>query len=421
MGRLLLNNFGPINSCDISIDRFTVFTGPQAAGKSTIAKAIAYFRTLKDDLRDCIIKQQTTTVSAKLIKVFSTQMRHKFLQLFGSSRAMDNDMNMQYYYDDNTFIHVSLKMAEGSDYIAPKYIYIDFSKDIDDYLRSPHENTSKAELVNELNTLFHDDYDTIFIPAGRNLITLLTDQMNYLFTMMDEDQKKSIDYCTQKYVERILKIRSSFNSGIEGYIALKGKISTGPAINKCIELAHNILKGRYVFENGEEKLYLDNPKNRYVKINYTSSGQQEIVWLINILLYQLANEIKSFVIIEEPEAHLFPDAQKTITEIVSVFMGEQNAALVTTHSPYILGAVNNMVYANKIAGSKGAVNYESVKSILDKKTWIEKCGAFYVIDGLVSSCLEEDGVLIKNEIIDNASEIINMEYDSLFEIGEAKI
>ena len=137
MGRLLLNNFGPINSCDISIDRFTVFTGPQAAGKSTIAKAIAYFRTLKDDLRDCIIKQQTTTVSAKLIKVFSTQMRHKFLQLFGSSRAMDNDMNMQYYYDDNTFIHVSLKMAEGSDYIAPKYIYIDFSKDIDDYLTKP--------------------------------------------------------------------------------------------------------------------------------------------------------------------------------------------------------------------------------------------------------------------------------------------
>ena len=418
MKKLYLKNFGPIDSCEIIIEDFTILTGPQAAGKSTIAKAIAFFRTIKDDFCECLIKQKTTSIRTKLKTSVTTQIRHKFLQLFGSSRAMDSNMQMKYHFDEDTFISVTLKYTEGGDFISPKFIFLTFSENIEKYINTPHDAESKETIISDLNALFKDDYETIFVPAGRNLITLLTDQMNYLFTMMDAEQRKSIDYCTQKYVERILKIRPSFNSGIEKYIAIKGKGKLNSEINKCIELAQSVLKGKYVFENGEEKLYLNNNSSRYVKINYTSSGQQEIVWLINILLYQLANETKTFVIIEEPEAHLYPSAQKTISEIISVFMGHQNTALVTTHSPYILGAINNMIFANKIAGKAGSSRHESVKTILDKKTWIKQCAAFYVNNGMVSSCLEKEGDLIKNEVIDGASESINCDYDSLFEIGE---
>lgn len=420
MRKLILKNFGPVNSCEIIIDHLTVLTGPQAAGKSTIAKAVAFFRTIKDDFCECIIKQQTVNKSISLKKRISTQIRHKFLQLFGSSRAMDNKMEMKYYYDEETYVFISLRLAEGDDFISPNFIHIEFSQDIIAYLQKPYTLQEKATIVSELNVLFKDDFETIFVPAGRNLITLLTDQMNYLFTIMDEEQKRSIDYCTQKYVERILKIRNSFNSGFDGYLALKERVKTRSAINKCVSLAEEVIKGKYVFENGEEKLYLDDKNKRYVKINYTSSGQQEIVWLINILLYQLANETKSFIIIEEPEAHLYPSAQKTISEIISVFSNQNNSALVTTHSPYILGSVNNMIFADKVA-EQCISHQESVKSILDKKTWIKHCSAFYVNKGLVSSCIEEDGELIKNEVIDGASEIINNDYDRMFEIYEADV
>lgn len=418
MRKLVLKNFGPINSCKIDIDNFTVLTGPQAAGKSTIAKAVAFFRTIKDDFCECIIRQQTTNTIASLNRIISTQMRQKFLQLFGSSRAMDNDMHMEYYYDDNTSISVNLQMAEGDNYISPNYIHIEFSENILSYLQQNHDFKQKETVVSELNRLFNDDFETIFIPAGRNLITLLTDQMNYLFTMMDEEQKRRIDYCTQKYVERILRIRPFFNSGIDGYLALKGRVNTGVEIKKCISLANEILKGRYVFESGEEKLYLNGKANRYVKINFTSSGQQEIVWLINILLYQLVNETKTFVIIEEPEAHLYPDAQKNISEIISVFAGKHNAAFVTTHSPYVLGSINNMLFANSIFKQGGNSSQKLVKSIIDQAVWLEKCSAFYVSQGKVSSCLERNGILIKNEVIDGASDKINNDFERLFEIGE---
>ena len=47
--RLVLHNLGPVKDCDIRVNDFMVFTGPQASGKSTIAKAIFFFRTVKDE------------------------------------------------------------------------------------------------------------------------------------------------------------------------------------------------------------------------------------------------------------------------------------------------------------------------------------------------------------------------------------
>lgn len=37
---LHVRDFGPIQSCDIEVQRLTVLTGPQASGKSTLAKLI---------------------------------------------------------------------------------------------------------------------------------------------------------------------------------------------------------------------------------------------------------------------------------------------------------------------------------------------------------------------------------------------
>lgn len=235
MRKLYLKNFGPIDSCEIMIDDFTVLTGPQAAGKSTIAKAIAFFRTVKDDFCECLIRQKTTSVKTKLRTGVITQIRQKFLQLFGSSGAADRDVQMEYHYDENTFVSVTLKDTEGGNFISPECICLTFSENIEEFLRNFHETETKETIVSALNDLFKDDYETIFVPAGRNLITLLTDPLNYLFTMMDAEQKKSIDYCTQKYIERILKIRPSLKSGIEKYIAMKGKSAFSPEIRKCID------------------------------------------------------------------------------------------------------------------------------------------------------------------------------------------
>ena len=50
MHQLIIHKLGPIQHCELSIKKYTILTGYQASGKSTIAKAIYFFRTLKEDI-----------------------------------------------------------------------------------------------------------------------------------------------------------------------------------------------------------------------------------------------------------------------------------------------------------------------------------------------------------------------------------
>ena len=412
---------GPIKECSINIDNFTVFTGPQASGKSTIAKAVFFFRTVKDDILDLYLKQQLSGANKDLftdntndlsfINLIIRSLKSKFLQLFGPLRAMNNSMEMRYYYDAETFIAITLKAEKHFEYISPNYIYINFSNNISSFLKEKYSDIDKCDdyksrMKNELSRLFVDDYHTIFIPAGRNVLTLLTSQLNYLFAIMDEEQKRTIDYCTKKYIEFILKIRPNFNEGIEGYFLNKlstdtEKINT-QIIKKTITDIETLLKGKYIFTSDEEWLILEN--NKCIKINFTSSGQQELLWILNIIAYQMINDVKTFLIIEEPEAHLYPNSQKAISELLSLFYNAGNNVLMTTHSPYILGTINNLLYAFKIKN----------QNIIDDDKVLNKCETYHIKNSLVVECMDEEN-LIQNEMIDDASIDINDTYNKLFE------
>ncbi|WP_241210766.1 AAA family ATPase [Brachyspira hampsonii] len=90
--------------------------------------------------------------------------------------------------------------------------------------------------------------------------------------------------------------------------------------------------------------------NKKIPVDKISSGQQEILWLLNVLLGIIwLNKKNIFVIIEEPEAHLYPNMQKEIIDFIVNFMNITNSnILITTHSPYILTSANNLLYAGKL-------------------------------------------------------------------------
>lgn len=49
------------------------------------------------------------------------------------------------------------------------------------------------------------------------------------------------------------------------------------------------------------------------------------MWILNVLFYYLLQGKKTYFIVEEPESHLYPDAQKLITEFIALVknMGNQ--------------------------------------------------------------------------------------------------
>ena len=86
-----------------------------------------------------------------------------------------------------------------------------------------------------------------------------------------------------------------------------------------------------------------------------------------------------------------------------MFVHASNRAVITTHSPYILGEFNNLLYVNEIQ----IVDSEKILPCDDSR-------AFYVADGFVKDAMED--YLIINSLIDGASGEINEENDRLIEL-----
>lgn len=421
MERIIINKLGPIKCCELEINDFMVFTGPQASGKSTIAKSIFFFK----DIKSLIFKQinrrffnESDSMNLSTKNRLIREIRSGFLQTFGSTWCMDKDMSVEYYYTDSIFIRIFLK----DDSISPNYIWIEPSEKLSGFLDKYDDlqldvlehARNNGNLKKNIDEFFENNEEIIYIPAGRSMMTLFSSQLMFMYSVMSDDQKRSLDYCTQNYLERIMQLKPSFSDSTQELIKNKIELTdikiNRESLQQCADLMRQILHGEYRNINGEERLQVE--KERYVKINFASSGQQEAVWILNVVFYYMLNNKKSYFIIEEPESHLFPNAQKLITEFISLAKNSGNKILLTTHSPYILGTLNNMLYANRISKK---VNNAALDKIIDHLKWIDskKMSAYYVKEGKIQSCMYEEFEGIDNDVIDGASEVINADYEEM--------
>ena len=185
------------------------------------------------------------------------------------------------------------------------------------------------------------------------------------------------------------------------------------AWGKALELINDILRGSYRSDSSGERIVLKNGKD--VKINFASSGQQEAVWILNLLFDRLIQSRSSMFIIEEPESHLFPQTQKAIVELIALVANQGHSMLVTTHSPYVLGTLNNLLYAGLF---KGRAKQEQAAGIIPDLLWLDhrNFDAWFVRDGRLENCMDGEIHLIQNEKIDEISDVINRDYDRLFEL-----
>ncbi|HMX83551.1 MAG TPA: AAA family ATPase, partial [Saprospiraceae bacterium] len=177
------------------------------------------------------------------------------------------------------------------------------------------------------------------------------------------------------------------------------------------DIISKILKGKYQYDKDGEKIFFDT--NRYVKLNFSSSGQQESLWILLLLFIIILEKQNVFIVIEEPEAHLFPEAQKEISNLIALMSNVENSqVIITTHSPYILASINNLILANKV-GSENA----KVADRINQNLWIrsDKVYAALVANGQAKEIIDSELNIIQQEKIDSVSSTINHEFDFLFQ------
>lgn len=422
MQRLIIKNFGPIKNCDIDVKDFLVLTGPQASGKSTVAKSVFFFNYLKDILFQYVIKtnqRKSLFESRSLKESFVFEVRNAFVQSFGENVG-NTDTSIKYIYDNGRFVEVTFNESNAGELIVVPKLDNELLKAIEMLDSEIKENGIKnADDIRKIiySDIFKNDMEILYIPAGRSLLTLLSAQIGYLYSVMDDRQKSTMDYCTQNYLERVLQIKSYFDRGPSQL--LKKELNNNSNIDEAtlkmaIAKIEEILKGEYKNSDGEELLKLSD--NEFVKLNYASSGQQEAVWITNMLFYYMLGNMKTYFIIEEPESHLFPEAQKAITELISIAKNDKNKVLITTHSPYILGSINNLLYADKIGKSK---NKEMVEELVSPHMWLSHSvmGAYYLENGMLENILDEEYQDINHDVIDGVSSVINETYEKLTDLN----
>jgi hypothetical protein len=148
-----------------------------------------------------------------------------------------------------------------------------------------------------------------------------------------------------------------------------------------------------------------------------SSGQQELLYFLRLIKYLPDTTFhygKSISVhIEEPSAHLFPQEQKDTIEYIADMYGsiKKNDTkicrfFITTHSPYILNVINNMLKKSDII-----TRYKDYEDEVNKKISIP----LLYIDDVSASFINADGTVEdmkgENEYYLNADKIAKISYN----------
>jgi hypothetical protein len=252
------------------------------------------------------------------------------------------------------------------------------------------------------------------VPACRSLLAVLADEYRMRDVLTDDT--------TKAFIEHIVQLRSLFNKSLADIIEKQEHLSLESldkeSLLRICKLIPKILKGEYRYSDGEERLYYN--ETDHVRLSLASSGQQETIWILQLIFSLVLNNTKTTLLIEEPEAHLFPETQAYMVQLISLFARlKGNRIILTTHSPYILSAVNNLLYAAKA----GVKHPAEVNEIVPSYCWIDydRMGACYVDKGKIESLMEDKLKQIRIERIDEISTELNKQFDALLQIDDDEI
>lgn len=450
MQRIVIKNFGPIANAEIEITPFLVLIGEQASGKSTIAKLIYFFKSLAEDFFSSYYASERTDIDIPSMITFPT--REKFYDFFGSTFHLP-DFKIVFYYNENTFITLTLNekrklnvvICNGFFPISKRDQLAEIKKDLvklqQDLLmantiieRVPLEKRQLEQLQllsSTVDEIFYNTHnDSLFVLAGRNATIGYSSSFEEMLSQhirktLENKGKKKYEHKEQtidetlmlEFLQKVTKMRQQFSKygDFDGMIRMqqeeKKDVRHLATANRLIS---NILRGRYSSSESDERILLDN--NQYVYLKNASSGQQESVRILQDAFVSILSNNNVLRIIEEPEVHLFPEAQMYMMQLLAMVVNNtpNNQIIITTHSPYVLSVLNNLIYAYQI----GQKNNTLANQIIDKSAWLNpgRVNAYMLSGGKAEPIIDPELKMIKAERIDGVSDILNDQFNQLLDL-----
>jgi predicted ATPase len=288
-----------------------------------------------------------------------------------------------------------LKLVGIQNYLsAETEIHFTSSDFVFKYLNRDVEINDNYAVIDESNTssLFrYLGYDFTYIPSERSLAITLADS---LFALMQTGTAlPNLFLRFGNKFQKARKVKESFD------------------YQKVIGVS-------YIHKESGDLVKLQNGKE--ISIDDSSSGIQGAVSLLTVFDYVTeSSATNNFLVIEEPELNCFPNTQyKLMNHFVENKFNNSpntNQFLLTTHSPYILTSLNNLMYAYQV----GQKHKKEVNNIVEEKYWVNpaEVSAYQLLsDGTCISILDKEVGMIESERIDEVSRTLNNDFDKLQDI-----
>ena len=390
--KLIIRNFGPIKDVTLDLRKINVFIGDQGTGKSTVAKLYAIVNEI------LYLRNLSEIKSEKELRIIVEKIFIKY----EISNMIEPDTYIKFVISQKSEKKIEFKLENLNYYVS-----------------------NNAYLYN------FNCYNS-YIIAERGMVSLLADA---LFGINESGAK----------------LTSLFNRF--------GSLYTSARKSKKISSYKKILGVDFLHSRGVDKIV--NNENKQLLFIDGSSGIQSTIPLLltcEFLLneFEIIEGIGKFhevhfkrqnLIIEEPEQNLFPETQKKlVNHIININKNIENKEftnlndkfekqmmkvvsdwkanlLITTHSPYILSTLNNLMFAYNVGSMENGINKNAVNEIIPVQNWVNPndVSCYLMKDGKAFSIKDKEG-LIEASTIDSVSKELNEEYDKIIniEIGIAQ-
>lgn len=412
MNTLEIKNVGPIKSVNITLNKFNIFIGPQSSGKSTLAKIISFSHWLE---KDVLVHQdiEYTTISN-----FLEDNLIKFHKLNGYFKE---DSYVCYHGDIITYriegkeSLIIEKIDSLEDKKVGKIAYIPSERNLitlqgieslplsRDNIRtflfdwlSIHRRYSKDNSFDilDLGIKFYFDedsrQDTILLKDG-NKITLdvassglqsLVPLCIYFYDVVKWVYDHIEDISFQK--------RNLYLNLI--YRPLLDELKEKGALNEDI-LNNDQYKGQLT-----EALTQLTTEYRKLRAKISVEKFPQRLEQIIMLEENITKPHYSSIIIEEPEQNLFPQTQeKLLYYFLRLMDKNRDKLIITTHSPYILYALNNCMLGWLVKDE--IESEEDLEALRFRESWVDpsKVSVWEIREGHIMGINKHENCTIQDE------------------------
>ena len=401
--KLIVKNLGPLKEAVIEPRPLTIIVGEQATGKSLVAQLLYFFRGLEEHFARIFNPELCSGENwpEQVIRKLLDDLRGVSFAYFANGTA-----DIQYsFLQGNKNLDWKVKIYSQNRRIRPLKNLIEKLVSLAEIWTKNEENLGKYRIVSQ-----------IFIPTERSMFTrLINTEPSVLYAPYQPLPFRNF----ADILSKAIKVYHDLYPGREGLIYFKEITETvnNDTIRRLRKVADYVLqaqeealRGRaYIPSRGPQEWKWNIDHKKTIPIQATASGQMESwpFFVIAATFGAIVHQLNFYF--EEPETHLHPKAQVKIMEIIAYLVNHGHTFTITTHSPYILYIVNNLI--QRFISYKGKVPEGQVA--LDPK---HVCA--YRFTDKAEEIIDKDTELIDAEELERIADELGGEFDRLLELED---